>query len=485
MEEFRKLRYGIVGGLGALGAADIFFKMVKAAPTRYGAEQPEFIFEQLPFAEGDAPGERLALQNGRKLYVFDTIRRFEDRGLNGVILPCFISHTFIEELRAEVKVPIVSIMDALREFISRKHPEARRLGILTSDFVREKNLFERHFVDDGCDLIYPSDQVQKECVMPAIYRPDGLKMGFMKGASLELLAKACQDLLAQGADLIVPGFTEIPIIVDALTEMGLPVIDSNLVYANYAVNHGGSSSKKQFKIGVVGGIGPAATVDFMTKIVRNTPAERDQDHIKVVVEQNPQIPDRTANLIGDGADPTISLYSTCKRLEAADADIIAIPCNTAHAFVERIQPYLSIPVVNMLTAAVEHIQKNLPRDAIVGLMATTGTVRSGVYHEAAANARIELLIPDEDHQSRVMNAIYGEEGIKAGFIEGSCREDLCAVLEHLAKRGARAVILGCTELPLILSSTGSFPVFGTTVEIIDPTEILAKKCVAFAMEYKG
>src|SRR5205823_9095418 len=107
-----------------------------------------------------------------------------------------------------------------------------------------------------------------------------------------------------------------------------------------------------------------ATADFMTKIVRNTRADRDQEHLKLVVEQNPQIPDRTENLIGSGADPTISLYSTCKKLEAADADIIAIPCNTAHAFVERIQPYLNIPVVNMLTATVEHIQANLPKNAV-------------------------------------------------------------------------------------------------------------------------
>ena len=102
-------------------------------------------------------------------------------------------------------------------------------------------------------------------------------------------------MLAQGVEVIVPGFTEIPIVVDALRERGLPIVDSNRVYAGYAVSEAGSAQAKPFKVGVVGGVGPAATADFMQKIVRNTPASRDQDHFKLMVEQNPQIPDRTAN----------------------------------------------------------------------------------------------------------------------------------------------------------------------------------------------
>lgn len=192
-------------------------------------------------------------------------------------------------------------------------------------------------------------------------------------------------------------------------------IDSNLIYARYVIANGAQASAKEFKIGVVGGVGPAATVDFVGKIVRNTKANKDQDHIKLVVEQNPQIPDRTENLIGNGTDPTIALYSPCKKLESADADIIAIPCNTAHAFVERIQPYLGIPVINMLTATVEHIQVTLPKDSAVGLLATNGTLKSGIYAEAAANAEIKLLVPDDEYQAKVMNAIYGDRGVKAGL----------------------------------------------------------------------
>jgi aspartate racemase len=104
--------------------------------------------------------------------------------------------------------------------------------------------------------------------------------------------------------------------------------------------------------------------------------------LKLLVEQNPQIPDRTKHLVGDGPDPTVSLYATCKRLEAGDMGIIAIPCNTAHAFVERIQPYLNVPIVNMLTVTVGYLRAPFPELRQVGLLATTGTITSGVYQKA-------------------------------------------------------------------------------------------------------
>jgi aspartate racemase len=269
-------------------------------------------------------------------------------------------------------------------------------------------------------------------------------------------------------------------VVEALRGRGLPIVDSNRVYAAHAVSDAGSAKAKPFKVGVVGGVGPAATADFMQKIVRNTTAARDQDHIKLVVEHNPQIPDRTANLVGDGPDPTVALYATCKKLEASDADLIAIPCNTAHAFVERIQPYLSIPIVNMLHETVRHLRDKHPECQQVGLLATSGTLGSRVYHEAVEASGRQALAPDALNQARVMNAIYGEKGVKAGHTEGECRDDLLLALAHLVERGAQAVILGCTELPLLLAQSSAFAVAGTHVVLLDPTDILARKCVALA-----
>ncbi|MBB3121835.1 aspartate/glutamate racemase family protein [Pseudoduganella violacea] len=235
-----------------------------------------------------------------------------------------------------------------------------------------------------------------------------------------------------------------------------------------------------FKLGIVGGIGPAATVDFMSKIIRNTEARCDQEHLRLVVEHNPQIPDRSANLLGGGADPTQALYEACRRLELNEATHIALPCNTAHAYIKRIQPRLSVPIINMPAETVAHIERHWPGHPTVGLLATSGTVASGVYHEAAAGHALDLIVPDASHQAYVMQAIYGEYGVKAGHVDGPCKEALMRALAHLAERGAGIVILGCTELPLILNQDAACQIGPHTVALLDPTDLLARRCVAMA-----
>jgi Asp/Glu/Hydantoin racemase len=155
----------------------------------------------------------------------------------------------------------------------------------------------------------------------------------------------------------------------------------------------------------------------MEKIVKLTEAKRDQDHIKMIVEQNPQIPDRTDHPLHQGTDPTIALFATCKKLEAAEADLIAIPCNTAHAFVDRMQSHLRIPVLNMLDEAMAQIASRYA-GRLVGLLATSGTIESGVYAAAAERAHVQIMQPDEEHQVLVMDAIYGVEGRESRLHRG-------------------------------------------------------------------
>jgi aspartate racemase len=486
MDKTGRHSFGIVGGLSALASADVMFKLVKGSPAASGTQQDDILLEQHAFSEPETAGALQSSQTARKLYVFDLLRHFQERRIDAVLLPCFISHTFLDELEAELTVPIIDLMRAMRQHVDRRYPAARRLGVLTSDYVIRNGLFERYFDPVRCTLVYPRPMVQAGCLMAAIYGPHGIKSGQLRGESIALLTAACQDLANQGAELILPGFTEIPIVLDALEGCPLPIVDCNQVYAQAAIDHGHSQAAKTYKVGIVGGVGPAATVDFMAKIVRNTPARMDQDHIRLVVEQNPQIPDRTQNLVAGGVDPTIALYAVCKRLEAADADMIAIPCNTAHAFVERIQPYLSIPIVNMLYETVQHIRRHAAGRQVVGLLATDGTLRSRVYHEAAEQAGIRLVVPDEARQRRAMQAIYGPRGVKAGFTEGPCQEDLLAAIEHLVRdQDAEILILGCTELPLLIGQSEHFPVLGKTVAVLDPTEILARKCVELTQQGMG
>jgi aspartate racemase len=107
-------------------------------------------------------------------------------------------------------------------------------------------------------------------------------------------------------------------------------------------------------------------------------------------------------------------------------------------------------------------------------------VRSHVYHDVVERTGFRLVVPDEDYQQKVMNSIYGEKGVKAGYTEGKCKADLLQALEHLVQKGAGVIILGCTELPLLLSQTDGFPVAGKSVVVLDPTEILARKCVSLS-----
>ncbi len=465
-------KYGVVGGLGAVAGVDTLLKMIKTTPQ----QQFDIAFEQHPFADAGLAADEAYDPTRRKFYVYDALKSMERSGVDVALVPCFVSHSFLAELTPELGLSVVSLLDALHARIKMDHPYARSIGVLTSNFVKNSGLFERAF-GDHWSVIYPDPDVQTHDLMTAVYGPRGIRNGHHDVQCLDGLAKACENLIQRGAEVIVPGLTEIPVFIEALRErVAVPVIDSNQAYAEYALFVGAAQPQRTFKVGVVGGVGPAATVDFMRKVVQLTKATRDQDHIKMLVEQNPQIPDRTANLVADGEDPTIPLLATSKRLEAGGADVIVIPCNTAHAFVERIEPHLNVPILNMLTEVKKHIQHRLPDVRRVGLLATSGTVASGVYHEAFAGSGIALLVPDEAVQERVMAAIYGDTGVKAGHTSGRCSADLAAAIAYMGEIGAQAVILGCTELPLIELP----PEAQAALPLVDPTHVLAAACVALA-----
>ncbi|MBE2257318.1 MAG: aspartate/glutamate racemase family protein [Rhodobacteraceae bacterium] len=473
-----KHRYGVVGGLGVIAGADLLLKMIGVTQRKAELRDVDIAFEQRHFDSGPGIADETYNPSRRKFYVYNTLKEMEARGIDTALVPCFVSHTFLREITPELEMRVISLFDALRDWLLREHPALRTIGVLTSTYVQKSGIFEREF-GSLYEIVYPDAAVQSDKLMRAIYGPSGVRAGHHGGECVELLAEACNCLVAKGAQLIVPGLTEVPVLIDPLRSLvAVPLVDANLVYAEYSLGCEAAPPVREFKLGVVGGVGPAATVDFMQKVVRLTGAARDQDHIKMMVEQNPQIPDRTANLIGSGADPTISMLATCKQLEAGGANAVAIPCNTAHAFVDRIQPYLGIPIVNMLSEVVQHIGTQMPGVSRVGLLATSGTVASGVYHQVAEAAGLKLLVPDEAVQDLIMQAIYGERGVKAGFTSGLCSAHLATAIGNLVKQGAEAIILGCTELPLIAIDAD----IRQSIPLLDPTEILAARCVALASE---
>lgn len=468
-------KIAVIGGLGTLAGGDLFFKLLKHQQVLKNQLHYHFVFEQQPYSQINLPLYHEEDIKSRKFYTFNVCKNFETQSVTKVLLPCFASHSFLEELQKEISIPVVHIFEALANYTSLRFKTGIKIGVLTSDYVKENKMLHQYLPD--YELVFPSDQ-QK--LMEAIYGDQGIKNGYLDGLSLEYIYETCTELYDKGCDVILPGITELSLVVEQLWKRGVHILDVNQIYADYALEYDNNITAKQFKLGILGGVGPSATVDFMNKIIQNTPAQKDQDHIKMVVEQNPQIPDRTAHLIHQETDPSIAMFSTCKRLEAEGADAIAIPCNTAHAFVEEIQKYLHIPVINMLSTTAEYIDKNFGRSVKVGLLATSGTIESNVYHNILEKSGFEVLIPDKEHQGRVMESIYGEYGVKAGFADGIAKQYLLQAADFLINNGADVLILGCTELPLLFPEETEIVRNEKNIHLIDPTLILAKKIVTIA-----
>lgn len=222
-------------------------------------------------------------------------------------------------------------------------------------------------------------------------------------------------------------------------------------------------------IGILGGMGPLATADLYRKIIAATPASRDQEHIPVLIHADPRVPDRTAALLESGEDPTPWLIEGARSLERMGATFIVIPCNTAHAFLHRVQPRLQRPILSMIDATVDLIREQYPGANVVGLLATSGTIASRVYQQALEARGLAAIVPDEALQQRcVMPAIHAVKAGKADDATALMQE----VAEHLRQRGADLLILGCTEIPLILRPEH------TTVPLVDATDALARAAVA-------
>ncbi len=221
-------------------------------------------------------------------------------------------------------------------------------------------------------------------------------------------------------------------------------------------------------IGILGGMGPEATIDLFYKIIKFTPAEKDQDHLRIIIENNPKIPDRTAAILGKGEDPLPALQESARSLEKAGADFIIIPCNTAHYFLSSIQKSVKIPVLNMIEEAVKETQQRIFPIQKVGLLASIGIYKTEIYHQHFRKFNIEVISPEEKDKEEVMKVIYA---VKAGNLSNEVKGNILKIAQKLIDKGAEAIIAGCTEIPLILKEGE------VSVPIIDPTQVLAKAAV--------
>lgn len=221
-------------------------------------------------------------------------------------------------------------------------------------------------------------------------------------------------------------------------------------------------------------MGPEATNRLCALITAHTPVSRDQDHIPVICFNNSRIPDRVGGVAGLSDSPLPEMVRTARVLEDAGADLLLMPCNLAHYYVDELRAAVAIPFLDMIEETVRFTVESQRDVRMVGLLASTPTVSCGLYDRAFARRGRQVIVPDDDMQTNnVMEAIYGVRGIKCGYKSGP-RALLRTAAESLAARGAEIVIAGCTEISLVLRAKEA------SYLLIDPLEILARSAVAQA-----
>ena len=228
-------------------------------------------------------------------------------------------------------------------------------------------------------------------------------------------------------------------------------------------------------VGVLGGMGPLASIDFLRKMLDATPATTDQEHVPVVLSSIPQIPDRPLAFRGEGLSPLPAMIASAERLVAAGAGLIVMPCNTAHLWFDELQRAVPLPMLHMVDAALEDAEQAVGASGRIGLLATEATLASGLYLDRVrADGRrsaLQWLLPTaaemRDHVTLGIAAVKSGDLARAATL-------LAGAARALAGRGASAVVIGCTEIPLVLNAAEA------GVTLIDAGTALARRAVAWS-----
>lgn len=223
-------------------------------------------------------------------------------------------------------------------------------------------------------------------------------------------------------------------------------------------------------IGIIGGMGPEATLDLFGKLIRHTDASCDAEHIRVYIDCHTGIPDRTRAILAGGESPVPYIAESAEKLAAMGAEFLLLPCNTSHYYYNEICEKSPVPVMNMIRTAAEALQAEGVH--CVGILATDGTLQSGVYQKELEACGIRSVCPAGEHQKAVMSLIY--DGIKANAATFDTAA-VEAVLRELRTQGAERIVLGCTELPVAFTRYQI-----TATDTVDATDILARVAVAAA-----
>lgn len=226
---------------------------------------------------------------------------------------------------------------------------------------------------------------------------------------------------------------------------------------------------KEKVLGVLGGVGPLATIYFADLVIKMTDAKSDQEHIAMVILNHASIPDRTEYILDNTKpNPLPVMIADAQQLERDNCDYIVIPCNTAHYFFDEIQKSVSVPIINILEETVSYAQRTVPNLRCLGILATEGTVKSGAYQSIIEKHGLSFCVPNEEDQKSLMHIIYDQ--VKAGEKVDIC--EFLRIVGELKKQGSDAVILGCTELSVIKKDFNLHQ-----ADIVDSMECLARASI--------
>ncbi|MGW8727113.1 aspartate/glutamate racemase family protein [Streptomyces sp. NPDC055808] len=219
-------------------------------------------------------------------------------------------------------------------------------------------------------------------------------------------------------------------------------------------------------LGILGGMGPLATADFYRRLVERTPAGSDQGHLPVLMWADPAVPDRTSALLGEGPTPVPALVEGARWLQQAGASCVAIPCNTAHAYVEQLSKATGIEVLDMIQAALRAAAGKAPGVEKVGVLATRGTRLAGLYERAGARLGLNVIQVSGRVQREYVDAAI--RAVKQGSCLAGPEQWIASAAEILKQQGAQVAVAACTEIPLISGAAARvLPLVDSTDALVD------------------
>ncbi len=225
-------------------------------------------------------------------------------------------------------------------------------------------------------------------------------------------------------------------------------------------------------VGVLGGMGPAATVDFMDRLLKATAAPREQDNLRLIVDCNPHVPDRN-HLEADGPQPGPVLAAMARGLEAVGAELVVMACNTAHVYEADIRGALQVPFVSLIAETLRVFKARHPTASRAGLLATTTCLDARLYQDALERVGVRSVTLDAQGLKRFMTLLYA---IKRGDLSDAARAEMRALADLLIAEGAEVVVAACTEVPLVLSPGD------IAKPLIDTTQVLVERTLAYARD---